>query len=80
MKTMKKKIVGRAKTRVFKNVYQKADKAIAELEARGFTIVEVQGKDGGVLTQTFTTTLINLVRAMIGKKEIKDVVITIYYK
>ena len=40
---MKKKIKGKANPKFGDSVFVKADKAVAELEARGFTIVEVRG-------------------------------------
>lgn len=77
---MKKKIVGRAKPLIGKSVYDKAEKAIAELVAKGYTIVDVQGKEGGIFTETVPTTIINMFRSLFGLADLKDIVITIYYE
>ncbi|MDE6474580.1 MAG: hypothetical protein K2L70_05725 [Clostridia bacterium] len=77
---MKKKIVGREKPFFGKSVYEKAELAVAELVAKGYTIVDVKGREGGVFTETATTTIINMFRSLFGMSDIKDVVITIYYE
>lgn len=78
---MKKKVVGRPKQFLFiKSVFQKAEKVIRELEAKGYTIVDIQGKDGGIFTETAMTTIINMFRSLFGMEDLKDLIITIYYE
>lgn len=56
---MKKKIKGKANPKFGDSVFVKADKAVAELEARGFTIVEVRGTEGTDWSDSALTSFIN---------------------
>lgn len=77
---MKKKIKGKANPRFGDSVFVKADKAVAELEARGFTIVEVRGAEGTDWSDSAFTSFINSIKEGLGMTPTHDIVITIIYK
>ncbi|MBD5100575.1 MAG: hypothetical protein HDT29_04820 [Clostridiales bacterium] len=77
---MKKKIKGKANPRFGDSVFVKADKAVAELEARGFTIVEVRGAEGTDWSDSILTKIMNVIREMWNQPVYHDIVITIIYK